>query len=186
MSVYRIASRYAKSLLELSIERGSLEEVMKDMQNFNEICTDNREFALMLKNPIVAPGKKLSVLKSAFEGKVNEITYGIISLVTKKSREQFLPEIAAAFMQQYHNYKGIVESSITTVTPLSAEMKKEVTAIVEKLTSKKVDLTEKIDESLIGGFVLKIGDKQIDDSVSSKLRELRLRFVDSHNYVSKV
>ncbi|MGL1888252.1 MAG: ATP synthase F1 subunit delta [Reichenbachiella sp.] len=186
MSVFRIASRYAKSLLDLSVEKNALDEVVKNMQNFHSICVENNDFVLMLKNPVINSGKKQTILKAAFEGKVTELTMAFIDIVVRKKREKFLPEIAEIFIQQYHAYMGIVESTVTTVLPLTAAMKKEVIDIVEKITSKKVDLTEKIDKSLIGGFVLRIGDKQIDDSISSKLRELRLELIDSHHYESKI
>lgn len=176
MSIHRIASRYAKSLLELSIEKKSLEEVIKDIQSFDEVCKANRDFVLMLKNPVIIPGKKLSILKSLFEGKVNELTLAIFVIITKKGREQYLPEIALAFIEQYYNHKGIVESTITSVEPLSESLKKEVTALVEKIAKKEVVLTEKIDANLVGGFVLKIGDRQIDESISSKLSALKLKF----------
>lgn len=180
MSIHRIASRYAKSLLGLSIEKGSLEEVTKDIQGFDELCKTNREFVLMLKNPLIVSGKKLSILKKIFDGKVNELTLAIFVIITKKGREDYLPEIAQAFIDQYYDHKGIIESIVTSVEPLSASLKKEITALVEKISKKEVVLTEKIDSNLIGGFVLKIGDRQIDESISSKLSALRLKFGGKH------
>jgi len=132
----------------------------------------------MLKNPVIVPGKKLSILKEIFEGKVNELTLAIFVIITRKSREKYLPEIAQAFISHYYDHKGIVESTITSVEPLSESLKKEVSALVAKIANKEVVLTEKIDSDLIGGFVLKIGDRQIDESISSKLSALRLKFSD--------
>ena len=185
MSHTRIASRYAKPLLELATEKGSLEAVAHDMNEFSTLCNSNREFVLMLKNPIVGHLKKLAILKKIFTGKVNELTLSIFDIISRKNREQYLPEIAQEFHRQYNVQMGIVEASITTVVPLSAELRKEIDSLVEKITGKKVELTEKIDETIIGGFVLKIGDRQIDDSVSSKLNELKLKFSQNH-YVNKM
>ncbi|PIB37304.1 ATP synthase F1 subunit delta [Reichenbachiella sp. 5M10] len=184
MSEHRIASRYAKSLLDLSIEKGAMEDVAKDMQGFVALCKTNRDLVMMVKNPIVSHGKKLAILDQVFEGKVNVLTLAFFKLLTKKKRENHLPEIAKAFVEEYNEHKGIVESTVTTVTALTEEIRKEVKALVNKITGKEVILTEQIDEGLIGGFVLRIGDRQIDDSVSSKLRELKLKF-GQRNFVSQ-
>lgn len=178
MSEFRIASRYAKSLLELAEEKKCLDKVVADMEQFTEVCKSNHDLVLLLKNPVISHYKKLAILKEIFNGKVNDLTMSIFEILAKKNREMYLPEVAEAFKSQYYTFKGIVESTITTVHPLSDAIRKDISAIVKKITNSDVVLTEKTNPDLIGGFVLKIGDKQIDDSVSGKLKELRLQFVD--------
>ncbi len=87
MSEFRIASRYAKSLLGLASEQGKLEEVNKDMLLFSEVVSENRDFKLFLKNPVVAHDKKLTVLNQVFTGKVNDLTLAIFKILVKKQRE---------------------------------------------------------------------------------------------------
>ena len=176
MSEFRIASRYAKSLLELANEQKCLDEVMKDMENFETLCDENRDLVLMFRNPIIKHLKKLEILKKIFKGKVHALTLSIFEIITKKHRERYLPQIASAFKAQYFEFKGFVESSITTVVPIDAGIRQEIETIVKNITGKKVIINELIDPELIGGFVLKIGDRQIDDSISSKLRDLKLKF----------
>lgn len=185
MSETRIASRYAKPLLELAVERNCLEEVAKDMTAFTALCHSNRDFTLMLKNPVLGHLNKLVILKKIFTGKVNDLTLSIFDIISRKNREEYLPAIAKEFHKQYNVMKGIAEATITTVIPLSADLKKEVVAVVKKITGKDVELTEKVDESIIGGFILKIGDRQIDDSINSKLNELKLKF-SQNLYVNKM
>jgi len=185
MSEFRIASRYAKSLLELAEEKKCLDKVVADMDLFTEVCTTNYDLVLMLKNPIIGQYKKLAILKEVFKGKVNDLTMSIFEILAKKNRGMYLPEVAAVFKSQYYAFKGIAESTITTVHPISDAIRKDISTIVKKITNSDVVLTEKTNPELIGGFVLKIGDKQIDDSVSGKLAELRLQFVDK-GYVSKI
>lgn len=180
MSEYRIASRYAKSLLDLSVERKQLEEVNKDMLMFSTTIEGNRDLLLMLKSPIITHDKKLVILNKVFKGRVNDLTLAIFQILTKKHREMYLPQIAAEFHHQYNAKKNIEEATVTTTFPLSATLRKEFEAVVKKISNKGVELTEKVDESLIGGFVLKIGDRQIDDSVSSKLQALRVEFTQKH------
>jgi len=177
MSEFRIASRYAKSLLELAQEKKVLNKVLKDMETFDSLCTSNSEFVLMLKNPVISHWHKWVIIKKIFDKKVEKVTLSLFEVITRKNREMYLPETAKAFIQQYNEVSGIVESTVTTVTPLSAAIRKDVHALLDKLTNgKKIQLTEVVDAQLIGGFVLKIGDKQINESVSSKLMELRLQF----------
>lgn len=176
MSEFRIASRYAKSLLELADEQGVLEEVNKDMQMFSALSNENRDFVLMLKSPVVGHDKKLAILNQVFKKKVHKLTLAIFEILTRKHREAYLPAIAIEFHHQYNVRKGIEEATVTTTFALDAKLRKEFESIVTKISGKEVELTEQVDESLIGGFVLKIGDRQIDDSVSSRLRALKVKF----------
>jgi len=185
MSEFRIASSYAKSLLTLADEQKCLDEVMDDMQGFATLAHQNHDLVMMLQNPIINAPTKFKILKKIFEGKVHALTLSIFEIITRKGREQFLPQIVSAFKAQYYEFRGFVESSITTVVPVDADTKKEIDSIVKSITGKKVILNEWIDPELIGGFVLKIGDRQIDDSVSGKLRDLKLKFIQNQ-YVSKV
>lgn len=180
MSEYRIASRYAKSLLELAVEKGKLEEVNKDMAVLSNLAEENRDFELMLKSPIVTHGKKLEILRKVFEGKVDELSLSIFTLLTKKHREGYLPLIAQEFHHLYNEHKGIEEATVTTTFALDDKTRKAFVDVVKGISKKEVELKEVVDENLIGGFVLKIGDRQIDDSVSSRLKALRVDFTKNH------
>ncbi|KYG76336.1 ATP synthase F1 subcomplex delta subunit [Roseivirga ehrenbergii] len=176
MSEFRIASRYAKSLLELASEQGKLEEVNKDMLLFSEVISENRDFQLFLKNPVVAHDKKLTVLNQVFTGKVSDLTLAIFRILVKKQREAYLAAIATEFHHQYNTHTGVEEATVTTTFPIDADLRNEFKAVVKKISGKEVELTEKIDENLIGGFILKVGDRQIDDSINSRLKALKLKF----------
>jgi F-type H+-transporting ATPase subunit delta len=179
MSEIRVASRYAKSLIELAIEKGVLEEVHFDMQLFTNTVESNRELYLLLKNPIVQNEKKHAILKALFGARMNTLTNVFFDIVSRKNRESNLPAIASEFHARYNEYKGIVKAEVVTTFPLTEDMRKEFITMVEKISGKAVELHERIDKSLIGGYVLKVGDKQIDESISAKLTELKSEF--SHN-----
>lgn len=176
MSEHRIASRYAKSLLGLSDEQGALEEVNKDMLMFSQLTEENRDLVLMLKSPVVTHDKKLKILNEVFTGKVNDLTLKFFQILTRKHREKHLPAIATEFHHQYNVRKGVEEATVTTTFKLDAKLKKEFESIVTQISGKKVELTERVNEDLIGGFILKIADRQIDDSISSRLSALKLKF----------
>ena len=177
MSEYRAASRYAKSLLELAEEKGVLEEVHKDMRDLHKLCEDSRDFVLMLKNPVIKSDKKQAVLEKIFKGKVNEMTIAIFEIIARKNRASIIPAIAIEFHHQYNLVKGIAEAKVTTAIPLGEDLRDQIKDLVRKISAKKeVELTEVVDNNIIGGYILKVGDRQIDDSLKSKLKALELRF----------
>lgn len=179
MSDIRIAYRYAKSLMDLAIEKNILEQVQKDMHLFKTVCEQNRDFKMMLSNPIVLHSQKLTVMEKIFEGKVNEMVMAFFRIITKKGRESYLLQVAISFQNQYNEYMNIDHAIVTTNMELSAELRKEVIAMVNSITNRKVDLEEKVNKDLIGGFVLRVGDKQIDESINSKIRDLRQKMTSN-------
>ncbi|WP_139924795.1 ATP synthase F1 subunit delta [Hymenobacter sp. DG01] len=177
MSELRVASRYAKSLLDLAEERGTLEQVKQDMDLFTKVLDENRDLRLLLRNPIVKHDKKLAILNAVFTGKVSELTSKFFTIITQKNRESALEFIGSEFQRQYNQLRGVQLAEVTTATPLDAPTRLQVVQLVRQQTGQQqVTLTEKIDPSLIGGFVLRIGDRLIDDSVSYRLRKLRTEF----------
>lgn len=185
MADRRVASRYAKSLIELAEEKGILEDVNRDMQLFLEVCEENRMFKLAIKNPIIKNDKKLSILKGIFGSRVSKLTLLFLDLVSKKNREAMLPEVAEEFHKQYNLKKGIVTAEVVTAFPLDNAMRTEFKKLVKSRFNKEAELVEVIDESLIGGFVLTVGDKQINESLNSKLKELQYEFSHAHKTYTK-
>lgn len=177
MADSRVASRYVKSLLGLAEEQGVLEAVHADMQLFDNVCRANRDFVLMLKSPIVRHEKKKDILIKIFSEKVNKLSMSIIELLTSKNREPLLPAIATEFHNAYNEYKGIGKASVTSTIPIDENLRRELEAIAKKLSNKKqVELEEKVDKDLIGGFILNVGDRQIDASIKNKLKALKINF----------
>jgi len=180
MADSRVASRYVKSLLGLAVEQNAVEAVHKDMQLFDNVCRTNRPFAMMLQSPIIKHDKKKDILEAIFKGKVHKLTLAILEMLTDKNREPLLPAIAHEFHNAYNEYKGIEKATVTTTIAVDAKLKGEIEAIVKKLSTKKqVELVEKIDKDLIGGFILNVGDRQIDASIKNKLKSLRVKFSEN-------
>ena len=180
MADLRAASRYVKSLLTLAEEQKVLDQVHGDMQLLDSVCKSNNDFRLMLKSPIIKHDKKLSILEAIFKSKVHKLTMAIITILTEKNREPLLPAIASEFHHAYNVHKGIQKASITTTVPMDASTKAEIEAIVKKLSNKgQVEIEQKVDASLIGGFILNVGDRQIDASVKTKLKALSVKFSEN-------
>jgi len=176
MSDSRVAKRYAKPLLDLAKEQGKLDEVKKDIEMFASLCEENKDLTNMLKSPIIPHLKKLSILESIFKGKVNDLTFSIFEILVKKNRESILLDVSNAFLELYNQSKGIVKATVTTAISLDQSSVGEFKKLVKSISKMEVDLIQQIDEKLIGGFKLKIADRQIDETVQSKLRDLKLKF----------
>lgn len=179
MAVATVAARYAKSLLDLAQEKGLTETMYKDMQFFKKTVEQSRPLLLMLKNPIVRAEKKNAIIKAVFAKRVNPVTMAFFEIIAKKNREPIMDAIANEFINQYDRLKGVERATIITTVPLTEALRKKFSAMVMKTTGGKVvELDEKIDPKLIGGYVLRVGDQQIDGSIRSQLNDLRLQFLN--------
>lgn len=179
MSEIRVASRYATSLLSLAEEKGVLDQVEKDMSYFLSVCDASHELVVVLKNPIIPHSKKKQILATIFTGKVNEITLSLFNLVTLKNREEALPAIAREFKSLYRVKKGIELAEVTTTYVLSEEQRVQFISLVASKSGKKVELIEKVNPNILGGYILKIGDKMIDESIQNKLTRLKSKLTDN-------
>jgi len=179
MAIATVASRYAKSLLDLAQERGLTDALYKDMRLFQQSVRDSRPLLLMLKNPIVRTEKKSAILKAVFEKRFNPLTMSFLQIITRKHREAIMDAIADEFINQYDRLKGVERATIVTTLPLTDTLREKFRAMVLKTTGgKSVELDEKVDPNLIGGYVLRIGDQQIDSSVRNQLNELKLQLMN--------
>jgi F-type H+-transporting ATPase subunit delta len=173
MSEFRVASRYARSIFDLAIEMKNVERVYEDMLIIEQVLKENRGLVTLLRNPIIRYDYKLRVLNHVFEKHMDKLTLNFFGLICRKNRAQILLDCTKAFLDLYRSYKGIVRANISTAVKISAQISKDFETIISKSTGKKVELETKIDESLLGGYVLKVGDDQIDNSLKSKLNNLR-------------
>jgi len=175
----RVASRYAKAFINLTIEQGLLEQAYKDMQYILQVCKIEHELVVFLKSPVIKTDKKLAVLKELFSGKINKITEAYIHLITNKKREVYLVEIAQEFLNQYKTKKNILTAVITSASGLDDAARKAVINLVKGNGTNEVVLQEKIDTDIIGGFIIRVGDKQVDASISRKLKLLQRSFMEN-------
>ncbi|HEY1216296.1 MAG TPA: ATP synthase F1 subunit delta [Bryobacteraceae bacterium] len=181
-----LAARYAKSILDLSLEKDQLEAVYSDMLLLKETCRNSKDLVNLLRSPIIKSDKKGKILSAIFNGKISPLTSAFVTLLLRKEREGNLPEIAAAFVEQYKVHKGISTARLTTAVPVSEELKK---AILQKLKTERnlqqVELDTEVRKELIGGFVLEIGDLRMDSSVAFELNNVRKQF-QNNDFVYKI
>ncbi len=182
----RLAGRYAKSLIDLSIERGELEKLYTDMQYLKAVCKSNRDFVLMLRSPIIKSGVKGKIIATLFTDKLSTLCFSFISLLTLKGRESNLPEICDSFIVQYKEHKNIHTLKLSTAIELSDSLKNEILKKIRSTSEiENIEVETIVDEDLIGGFVLQIGDKLVDASISYDMREIAKQF-DNNDFIYKV
>lgn len=180
----KVGSRYAKALLGLSMEQGALETVYADMKLIDAVCKENKSFVLMLNSPIIKTDKKTAVLMATFDGRVSKLTMDFIVLVARKKREANIDLIAAAFINQYKEKKKILTAVITTAFGLDQELREKVLQVVKDTMKSEVELVEKVNKELIGGFIIRVGDRQDDTSISRKIKNLT-RVFNENPYIKE-
>jgi F-type H+-transporting ATPase subunit delta len=172
MNESRISVRYSRALFQSALENKILDKINQDMIFVQEICKipEVREF---LDNPVIRPSKKTEILDNLLEKDVHELTLSLIKLVVKHGRERFIPAIARVFIHNTMKHNGITESVLTTAVKVDQGIKKQVSDLVASTFNTKVDLKDYIDDTIIGGFILKVDDNYIDASIRNKLRKIK-------------
>lgn len=185
MGSFRIASRYAKSLLDLAKEKGQLEQVLADVNLIAHTLTESKDLSVVMKSPIIPSDRKLAVLRALFKDKTGPMLYQFMELLVKKGREAHLREVLASFQTQYNTMRGITVVKLTTATPIdAAAADRLVQALKKQAGLTEVETVQTADPELIGGFVLQYGDKMIDASVRKQLHALG-QLVDDDSYIKK-
>lgn len=186
MNESRVAYPYAKSLYQLTQERGNTEELVKDMELIVAVCKENPSLAQLFKSPIVPHDKKKSIMDTIFKGRVSSLTFDIYALLKNKNRESYFAEIAKQFIIIYKQANNIISAQITSATPLTDKLREEFkTLISKKFNSDKVEVEELVNPDIIGGYILMVGDRQIDHSIIGKITTLKSKFKDNP-YISQL
>jgi F-type H+-transporting ATPase subunit delta len=176
MSELTVAARYAKSIIDLAQEQNLVEAIKDDMGLFIRTLKANPQLKAVLANPIVSHSKKVKILDDVFSTKVNPLSNSFFKLMVNKSRGEVLYVTAQEYINLYDIKNHIVHASVVSATALSEDNKKQMVADIAAATGGTVKLETKVDAALIAGFVLTVGDKQIDTSVASDLKRLKKEF----------
>ncbi len=173
MKSTKAASRYAKALLDLSIEQKTIDKVNGDMLHLSGLCSESKDLENLLNSPIVDKSKKIEIFEALFTKSFDKMSLGFINLIIKNSRENILAEIANSFVAQYKEFKNITDVTIVSATKLEKAAKDKIIAKIKESVKGTVELTEEVDPALVGGFIVKMNDTQIDASIASQLTNLK-------------
>ena len=175
----RLATRYAKSLLDLSVEQNELAEVYADMKLLQQINKSNPDFVALLRSPIINSDKKDKIIDAVVGDKVSKLTMLFVRLLTTKTRESNLPEIVTAFITQYNKLKNIQTVKLTTATAISDDLKNSIIAKLKDSVTGDIEIETSVQNELIGGFKLEIGGTLIDATILRDLNDVRKQFLNN-------
>lgn len=187
MSGSRAAVRYAKAILSFAMEQNKESEVHNDMQFISNTINESADLQQLIDSPVLKRSLKKTAINGVFSNKIASITTGAIGLLVDNKRIALLPEVARKYIALYDSIKGIEVANVTTAVPLTDDLKEAVLNKVKEITGKKATLENNVDASILGGFILRIGDVQYDASIANKLQALKRKFEDeTETYVSKL
>ncbi|QIE59946.1 ATP synthase F1 subunit delta [Rasiella rasia] len=175
----RAAIRYAKAALEQANEANLGEVVFGDMKSVAATLENSKELRTVLSSPVIKGEDKKQALVKIFENN-SDVTKGLIDILTTNKRIELLGGVANSYVDLYNQAKGVKVAEVTTAVPLSSELENKVLAKVKEMTgSDNVTLQNKLDESIIGGFILRVGDLQYNASIANQLDTIKREFTKS-------
>lgn len=175
MAGSRAAIRYAKAILGLAQDQSAGEAVAKDMDGIVKTTENSKDLRLMLSSPIIKAETKKSALLEIFTG-MHSVSNGLIDALVANKRINLLDTIAEQYAILFDESQGKQIAVVTTAVPLTDELRSKVLAKVNDLTNNEVIIENKIDESIIGGFILRLGDMQFNASIANQLNNLKRSF----------
>jgi len=181
MNESKITVRYAKALFALAKENNAFESMKNDMALLYQCIHDLPELQYVIQSPVIKVSDKVKLFGETFKSSFSPITLSFITLVLENRREEYLLGISRYFLTLLKTEQGIQSAEIVTAIPLNEELKKSLLHFITTKFKTKVDLNETVDEKLIGGFILRVGDQQLDASISNKLAQIKSSLTNSHS-----
>jgi F-type H+-transporting ATPase subunit delta len=182
----RVAGRYSKALFDLAQETGQVEEVKKDIDLIRSVKHD--ELSKVLVSPVINGEKKVKIFESVFAAHISKLTLSFFNLIFRKGRSVAITDILESFDDYYRKFRNIEVVELTTAEAMTPAMRDEMREKLQKLpiyAGKTVELKEKVDERIIGGFVAQFDGQLFDASIRHDLQYIKKHFVENM-YVQKI
>lgn len=178
MNESKIAVRYAKAFFQVAQEKGMLDKLRGDINLLFEMC-EQEDFILLLESPIVKTSRKKNIFGELLKGKVDALALNFVNMIADNKREAYIPAICRNFIAQYREFKGVKAAKVTTAIALDKKLEDKIKKTIGDLFNTEVELSTEENNDIIGGFVLRVGDQQIDASVASKLKKIEREFLNT-------
>jgi len=175
MANSRAAIRYATAILELAKEQNIAEAINADMQMITSTVTENKDLKILLQSPIVKMDTKIATLKEIFAN-ANPLTLKLVDVLAVNKRMDIFATTATEYTALFNAANGFQKAVVTTAIPLTEAMTEKVLAKVKELTGKEAIIENKVDENILGGFILRVGDLQYNASIANKFNNLKRTF----------
>ncbi|HBK32278.1 MAG TPA: ATP synthase F1 subunit delta [Porphyromonadaceae bacterium] len=181
MNTGLISTRYATALLDYAIERGEQDKVYEAVKMLSQMFWEVPRFGEALHNPILSPAEKKKLILTASGGEVSEAWDRFIDLLLENNRIEKLHYIALRFQDLYRDKNHILSATLTTAVDTDKSVYERLKSIIAKQTGGTVEMTQAVDPSIVGGFILQIGDNRWDASVASQLRRIKNELKEINN-----
>ena len=179
MRIKLLSKRYAQALFDLAIEFNILEKVNSDVKLISSVFNENRELRVIIANPVIDTHKKINILNMLFETNIQELSMKFLRLITNKGREKYILHICDAFNEIYLDYKNILSVEFTTAQKANKKVLDDISGKLKEVTKMNIDLMEKVNEDIIGGFVVNFQDYQYDASIINQLSKLKKSYSEN-------
>jgi F-type H+-transporting ATPase subunit delta len=168
-----VSKTYGEALFELAVEENKVDVFMEEITEIQKILAENKDFSKFMNHPKILKEEKTEVLENVFKGRISDELTGFLTLIVAKDRYNEIDAILNYFLTEIKRFKGIGIAYVTTASALRDEQKAGVEQrLLETTSYKKMEMHYNVDESLIGGMVIRIGDRVVDSSIKTKLNEL--------------
>lgn len=167
-----VAQRYGTALFQLALEENQIDKMEQDIVLLKDTFANEKDLMGLISNPQIPISERKKIIEEVFSGNVSKDLLGLIDLTIQKKREDILPQIFEDFLSRVNEYKGILIVSVTVFNPLTNEQEKALINKLEKATKKTIQLEQKIDKSLIGGMVIRIGDRILNNSIKGMIENM--------------
>ncbi len=181
MNESKISVRYAKALFALAKESGSFDAFRNDIEGLYQCIREIPDLQDVIHSPVVKSGQKIRLFHEMFRNTFDPQTLKFIDLVLERRREEYLEGISRYFLSLMKTEQGIQPAEVVTAVPLDETLRQKIMKLIGKKFHAQVELNENVDEKLIGGFILRVGDQQVDASITSKLKRIQQELTNSHS-----
>lgn len=168
-----VAGRYAEALYEIAVENKLVDQLEEELRAVVGILEESTQLKKVLFHPRITADQKKEVLQGLFEGKISEVAMNFLGILVERQREMYLADITSYFTDLANKARNISDVNVTSAVELTDDEKKRLADAMAKCTGKKVRLSYDVDPKLLGGVVVRVGDKVIDGSVLARLQTLR-------------
>ena len=168
-----IANRYAEALFQLSVEENITEELYKQLQDVVGLIKENKELDNVLKSPLVPKSEKVDLIEVLFNNKINNNLKNFLKILVEKGRISSLKSIELTFKELLNDKNNVIEGTVISAVPLTSEKVKELEEKLSKKYNKNVTLENKVDKTILGGVLVRLGNIQIDGSVKTRLNNIK-------------
>lgn len=173
----RAAIRYAKAIYEIADEENLINDIFNDMIRINKLNRDSSDFKNLLSNSIIDNFDKKKAILSLLEKK-NSITEKLLDLLIHNKRVAIITDIASCFIQLYNKNNNIKEAIVITASPIDKDLEKKILSQIKIPAAKSITLTNLIDSSIIGGFIIRYDGKEYNASIKQNLKNLKTELIN--------